>query len=72
MSHNRTSPGKNTGAVSKNRWRECTVSSDRAKTASTDFVFLEVCEFLSGRTFWAQRTGRHFEFDNMPWGRAEC
>jgi hypothetical protein len=31
--HNRTSPGRNTGAVSGNRCRERTLSSDRAKTA---------------------------------------
>jgi hypothetical protein len=53
MPHNRTSPGRNTGAVSRNPCREGTVSSDRAKAAkqdSVDFVFCEVCAFLSGRT----------------------
>jgi hypothetical protein len=44
--HNRTSPGRNTQAVSRNLCRKRTVSSDRAKTAkqgSADFVFFEVC-----------------------------
>jgi hypothetical protein len=53
MAHNRTSPGRNSQAVSRNRCRKRTVSSDRtqtAKQASADFVFFEVCGSLSGRT----------------------
>jgi hypothetical protein len=48
--------GTNTQAVSRNRCRKRTAWSDRAKTAkqgkqgSADFVFFEVCGFLSGRT----------------------
>jgi hypothetical protein len=48
MPHSRTSPGRNTGAVGKNRCRERTVSSDPAKTAkqgSADFVSLESAAF---------------------------